>query len=322
MEQRAFEILEGLIFSDIHVTKMPSPQVRFATTHKQYFEEVREFFTDLGWKTYACIAPQKDGFSVGKTVYQLEAYNKSVLAEFRKRWYDENSHKCLPKDFNLTPLVANVAYCGDGWISKNACAICTHGFSEDDVDRIVLQLKNHGIQARKQLWKGSMFQTDIANEYIRDFLEWMGQPVFKCFAYKWKYDFHLDANAQEESKIVSSITKIDPQALYEVVRNGKLSIWRLTNGAGNPHITPVLRLESASDVFGILDQPARYVKGRKVKRILEAVYDHLEGQQRSQADLILALPLGRRRQDIKGKIFSRFRETFGSLAETECGNAL
>lgn len=307
---RIWEITEGLVASDGHVTKKCF--LTLNTTHKEYAKQVHELYRSEGFKTYFG-RTRGEGFGVKRTMYRVEVYNKKFFGEFRERWYDEKGKKRLPDDFEITPLVLNALYCGDGYLRVGAHGypeaiwLYTMCFGEDENQRIVDQLRGIGIESVVWIYEGKAM-VKVLPEWVNDFLQYIGEPVFKCFRYKWQLR-PLDANTQEGPRI-----SVAPEVLAQAVEQGKLVMYKHESPAQNPAYEMVLYVpQQFRSALG------EKVKGRKLKRVLERCLDLLSDKKKELATVFLAMPIGRRRQDIKSKIYQRYLEISGSPEETERG---
>jgi len=305
---RIWEITEGLVASDGHITRKCF--LTLNTTNKEFARQVNELYRREGFKTYFG-KTRGEGFGVTRTMYRTEVYNKKFFAPFRDRWYDELGKKRLPEDFEVTPLVLNALYCGDGYLRigshgyPEAIWLCTMCFGEEENQRIVEQLEGKGIRATVYAYEGKIVIKVFA-EWVDDFLKYVGEPVFKCFRYKWQFR-PLDTNTQEEPRV-----SVDPGVLAQAVEEGKLVMYQRLSSAQNPTYEMVLYVPSEyRDVLG------NVIKGRKLKRVLEKCLDRLSDKKKDLATTMLAMPIGRRRQDIKYKIYQRYLEISGSPEETE-----
>ena len=308
---RIWQITEGLVASDGHITRKCFLTV--TTTNKEFARQVEECYRGEGFKTYF---GSTKGVSFGKshTMYRTEVYNRKFFASFRGRWYDDRGRKVLPRDFTLAPLVLNALYCGDGYLRigpvgyPDSIWLYTMSFGEDEVSVIVNQLSNIGISSSVYVHEGK-FVVRVSAKYVNDFLRYCGEPVFKCFRYKWKFR-PLDANTQEEPRISG-----DLNVLTQAVELGTLKMYRRVTSSQNPTYEMVLWVPAQyQDVLG------ETVKGRRLKKLLERCLDRLSDVKKRQAIGMLAMPIGRRRQDVKYKVYQRFLEISGSPEETERGD--
>ena len=111
------------------------------------------------------------------------------LADEYRRWY--RPKKRVPGDLELTPISAFHWYVGDGSMKQNyspyivIAAMC---FPTDDVDRLVGQLRDQGIDARRPTHPHGP-PVNMRKDAALAFLDWIGPPppeVAEDYAYKWR----------------------------------------------------------------------------------------------------------------------------------------
>jgi len=184
-EQYVLDVVEGLIFSDAHVSKPPGSHFVLGTTNRQYVEQVYRILHPM----LRCRLDRfRDKTIKRKWKWLLHVTSPKVFQEFRKRWYDENGVKRLPEDFNWTPVKLNVAYCGDGSLSGGTPGICLHSFGAIDVKRLVKSFESLGVYGTLHEIRAGQFYFRIFQDCARTFFDYVGSaPVIPCYSYKWQY---------------------------------------------------------------------------------------------------------------------------------------
>ena len=125
-------------------------------------------------------------------------YNSKYYVELKllySKWYIPNSEnkrpkfiKIIPLDLELTPLVCQQWYLGDGSLHKTQKYIvfCTQGFSSEGVDYLVNLLKKQGINSTMHKTR----KIQISRKSVSDFFDYIGScpiAIKQIYGYKWKY---------------------------------------------------------------------------------------------------------------------------------------
>ncbi|RLI02316.1 hypothetical protein DRO31_04445, partial [Candidatus Bathyarchaeota archaeon] len=308
------EILDGLVFSDGFVAEYRKKtgieyRLEVGTTNEQYVRELRELL-----KNHLSVRIRKQrrrGFGMEFMSWRLHASNVEILRPLRQRWYNEEGKKRLPDDFRWTPTVLNVAFCGDGTIIQGSPALCVNSWRSHEVNRIVSEFERIGVYGTiMDTATGPVFR--VYSESARDFYRYIGEPLLKCFRYKW-----IDIANPQEAVQASQWTA---ETAAEVAKNvKKMYMLKTTNGPYSAYVPTLVIQLSNETVKKALERvsPRRKRKfkpdeavayGRQAKRILERIFEFLSEEQKQLAAVLLALPIGRRKRDLKEKLYQRFWE--------------
>lgn len=157
---KAQEIIDGCLLSDASLpisTTEGGACFDIALSgeeHIDWLNVVWESLTSLG---VVCSAPTNTPRVNKKGDYiecRLRSYSSPLLTALRHEWYP-NGIKIVPKRTHITDLTLANWFMGDGsssWYMPSVwrhcyaeAALCTQGFSEEDLDILVRELKRVGI---------------------------------------------------------------------------------------------------------------------------------------------------------------------------------
>lgn len=138
----------------------------------------------------------------GEYVYNVTSYTFShpVLKQLREKWYScpykSRGTKIVPRDLVLNDEVLAYWFCDDGcnYPHKNRALINTDGFSIEDVDFLIGQLKSMSIDC-KMYFKNKKPQIGIRKNGYRPFIDRIYpfvKPIF-CMNYKINKE-HVNAD--------------------------------------------------------------------------------------------------------------------------------
>ena len=119
------------------------------------------------------------------------SYTSLHYVELLDVWIDWYIHgkKEVPKDLRLTPVVCRQWYIGDGCLVnpkrtsvRSYIVLATYGFIVTDVLFLMTELRHLGILATYQQCDNTL---RIPADFVKDFLNYIGQCPVKCYQYKW-----------------------------------------------------------------------------------------------------------------------------------------
>jgi len=266
------QILDGLVFSDGYISKS---NFKLGSTFLWYVNAVRGFFEHFNWITRWYAYPDKSGWT-DKLSFNVDTYptrdNPFSMKAYRKWWYP-NGKKVIPKDLEISPLMMNAAWCGDGgYMSDNAGMLYTNSFTVEDVDSFILRLnKIVGCKAKRRFKKQTQPVIFFSSDEFQKLLLFMGsKPIIPGF--EKKFMMHPDnfrrvpAMVREKSLLIndesSKVKVIQPcegnvqQVLQDVKdfaslinSDGTFMIHRKTNQSNcfeRPQYLPVLKISSTN----------------------------------------------------------------------------
>ena len=129
---------------------------------------------------------------VVNNIFYALRFSHKVFQFFYDRWYI-NGHKKIPHDLLLSSTNCLHWYIGDGTIdtrSSSVITLCTHSFTEEEIDFLIQQLGFVGLRATKCLYNKlkQQFVIRIISDHALGFLSFIGQPPVASYAYKWDTD--------------------------------------------------------------------------------------------------------------------------------------
>ncbi len=220
-EQYVLDVVEGLVFSDAHISRPPGPHFVLGTTNRQYVEQVYRILHPM----LNCRLKHYQDRSTNKWRWQLNVTSPELFRKLRREWYAEDGSKKLPADFKWTPVKLNVAYCGDGSLSGGTPGICLHPFNMADVERLVKSFESLGVHGTLHEIRAGQFYFRIFQDCARTFFDYIGgTPVIPCYSYKWCYKVPTTRSLN-----VSEFSEEDVKELVSAIK--KLNVRRTSNGA-------------------------------------------------------------------------------------------
>ncbi len=178
----------------------------------------------------------KQGFKwCGQSKFHPDLYNQY------QRWYkyrDGKFIKAVPTDVRITPLSVNMWYLGDGSLvvpkdnSTVMLRLSTDGFTIDEVEYLVIKLKEVGIESHRN----NDNRIQVKAKGIPAFFDFIGKesPV-DCYSYKynlpeWRFE-------SKRMKQVAEELDVDYNRLALMVKTGRLDCYRL-KPTGRPRFLP------------------------------------------------------------------------------------
>ncbi|MCD6149076.1 hypothetical protein J7J18_06920 [bacterium] len=313
------EILDGLIFSDGHIAYCKAGDYRFelGTTKRLYAEQVCNLLRPV----ISCSIREQVRIGFGKKFisYRVVGYKAPVMKNLHYRWYDDKKKK-LPKDFRWTPTTLNVAYCGDGTVIENSPTMCLNSWAVPEVKEIVRCFEELGLYGTVvQTPTGPIFR--LHQDCALDFFEYIGDPLIPFHSYKWI----TVVNPQQAVRA----TLWDDDLAQKVARCiKKIMILRVWGGSKErrylsyfPELVVMVNDKDVKDALQRIRTSRKkgevVVRGRQAKRVLERVHLFLPDDKRMLATIALALPLGRRKKDLKEVLYQFFWTKFNELNPPE-----
>ena len=184
LSQETIEWINGELLGDGSLQSFSKYSAKFTygSKYKEYIEYVSNTLNYFGIEQVGKIYKRKDN----NYSYASRAYPE--LLPIYKKWYPKG-RKIVPRDIELTPLVARQWYIGDGCLihhkkGKPNINLATCSFTIFDVNWLVKQLVNIGLKTTR-LYSSNTIH--IWSRSTKKFLEYVGQPKVMCYKYKWEY---------------------------------------------------------------------------------------------------------------------------------------
>ena len=179
--QKQKSMIYGELLGDGYLTK--KYHFGLTTTSKEHTIFLKnnlpiDLFSNCTPYTYV---PQNKNW---KTSYQLKSRLCKFFYFMRYKWYPLGI-KIIPLDIVLNPITCYHWYIGDGYFNKRTSYITlsTDCFIKEDIDRLVSQLIENGINAKRV--KAGRRASAILIKKAHEFLEWIGKNEIKDYNYKW-----------------------------------------------------------------------------------------------------------------------------------------
>jgi len=124
----------------------------------------------------------------GDTVYTYTSKAYPELVALYKRWYPNGDGvKVVPKDLELSPIMARQWYMGKGDLvfpedDHPYIEFDTGSFDKESVDRLVAALQKQGFKASR---RPADNEISLSADSVEDFLKWIGPCPVSCYDYKW-----------------------------------------------------------------------------------------------------------------------------------------
>jgi len=149
------EVINGLMLGDGCLSKTSKLSARLTFSGKN-LHIIKNYFTNLKFSYWSGSLLIKPPGSKQAKLYKsnrLKSHSYKELLDIRNKWYTHR--KIIPDDLILTPIVCYWWYIGDGCFNKpnkriiNSCKIslCTECFSKNENEKLVIKLKNLGLNA-------------------------------------------------------------------------------------------------------------------------------------------------------------------------------
>jgi hypothetical protein len=180
---RQIEIINGSLLGDAHLEcpQKKTHNSRFRKGQKHYNREYQDaLFNELSphslsIKTYTKQRHIKDYhfIEIEDVVY---THTHPMFTKLRDKWYT-NDLKVVPQDLKITALTLSYWFCDDGYIGDNTATLCTHGFTQDEVEFLShllkrdLLLTNHPRKDKKSEGGLSQYVLYIGSKHHEQFIE-------------------------------------------------------------------------------------------------------------------------------------------------------
>jgi len=313
------KILEGLIFTDGHIGSKDN-QFVLGTPKYEYAVGVQQLLIKDSGASNVRLYDTVNSLNGKKfRKYMVSWHNKSLLKSFRYLWYPEGK-KRIPDNFILTSDFLNISYIADGTVVAGAPAFCM-GWIEN-LEKFESELKriNLDFVTRKT---ASGYQIRLATSSNKTFFDYIGSPLISCFKYKWT---SCVENAREVFQTIGWTDK-EVSILLGGVHKNLMFMWEKASDyilLGCRFNYPIsYNVDELNRIFPKVKQINSHYEcvlyGRGAKKALEVIFDFLPQDLKFQSTLLLAFPLGKRKQDLKHKLLHQFKNivTSNTPAETE-----
>jgi len=186
------EFLGGELQGDGCVTMNGNRSAYYSHTskYKEYLIWLSGLFDKWGIEQSGQIARRRDKQSEfhGAITYRYKSRSYPELVPIRQRWYP-NGKKTVPKDLELTPIMARQWYLGDGGFDNYerkhpGVVLSTCDFDRQSIDHLIEELNQLGFKVTYQPAHNSI---RIWVRSVEDFLKWIGPCPIACYDYKWDY---------------------------------------------------------------------------------------------------------------------------------------
>jgi len=188
------DYIDGLILSDAFLQrefiKTKTSALTQNSVQENWLKDIQSEF--LKFEINSSVVPEKRKKKRPKTCFVLNTNRYSNFYLHRKRWYNEDGKKIIPKDINLKSktLLKNWIY-GDGTLlGKSTLRFCTDDFIISDINWLIEYFEVLGFKFQKtsmgfnskniEKWRLSL----CCRDGLKDFYDYVGQPEF-YFNYKW-----------------------------------------------------------------------------------------------------------------------------------------
>jgi hypothetical protein len=175
--------LDGFLLGDGSISKN-SPHVTWSLKHDDFDSFVQQnlkVYDPCSKEYYVTDRRCKEG---GYRIVCGRTKSHPDLKSMRRRWYPQG-RKFVPKDVDLSPASVKVWYLSDGSITKYSIALCTDGFTDEEVDFLISGLRKMGIPCGKRLHDRKP-RIVIPSSGLHLFFDYVGweSPV-ECYQYKF-----------------------------------------------------------------------------------------------------------------------------------------
>lgn len=194
--QRA--VVDGMLLGDGSISRQP--QCKTGQTCHELVKLKANVLSTLGSKTYVSVLTNKIHSDGSPRKDKLELFVKTGIwvRQERKRWYPAGK-KEIPDDLQLTPMTLAVWYMDDGrgrnlitvggpeYASRRVgpvAELATHGFSDEDLDKLIVKLYAIGIRAMKRVRKSGYVDLVIRGKSALTFFGMVGKYVCPEMRYK------------------------------------------------------------------------------------------------------------------------------------------
>ena len=196
LTQQEEEVINGLLLGDGHIESESQVKMNYTAficytcKYKSVLEELSKQLVRLKPNVLKKKYRRKNGkVSVG---YRLRTNSYKSFLQLRRKWYP-NGTKIVPRDIKLTPETCYWWYLGDGCSHRRGMTLCTHSFTEDDVDFLITNLPieamrryvTNYVKGNKSYGKKYPVIKIYKKEERNKFLEYIGPCRHPIYLYKW-----------------------------------------------------------------------------------------------------------------------------------------
>lgn len=194
LTQKQIEILEGELLGDGYLYRMKKTHNAcfiLGSVEGGHVKHISKVLPSevFGKKPFRLVDNSR-GYGDGK-IWRLDTLHLPIFTKSYERWYP-NGKKIVPKDLILTPTTCSYWYIGDGTYNKegHTIGLFTNSFSADDIDNLVNQLRERGIECKRQKIhtrnnRKLEWYIAINVKGASTFLKYIGEPILDCYRYKW-----------------------------------------------------------------------------------------------------------------------------------------
>lgn len=242
LSENVIELIDGFLLGDgcIRINKINIIKTGRLTCGVEY-EEFCKYFSNI-FKIYKMCAKstKHKKMKSGILWYSYSKFHPDLYLQYQ-RWYkyrDGKFIKSVPTDVRITPISVMMWYLGDGSLvtsednSTVMLRLSTDGFTKDEVEYLVIKLKELGIECHRNNDNRIM----VNSKGIPAFFDFIGytSPV-NCYNHKfdlpeWRF----------KSKRMSEVCEelgVDYNRLSHLVKIGSIETFRLTP-KGRPRFLP------------------------------------------------------------------------------------
>ena len=115
------------------------------------------------------------------TSYVGESRCYQIFTDLRSKWYP-NGVKIVPRDIKLTPVVCYWWYLGDGTSKSTSLALCTNGFTADDVEFLSSAFP---VKSQIYMQNGQPMLYITKTEDRIEFLNYIGRCRHQEYNHRW-----------------------------------------------------------------------------------------------------------------------------------------
>lgn len=176
ISNKQHQVLDGLLLSDLHIEQgWKNCRLTCGFKYKEMLQSVISSLDCFTWST-----PRQDK---NTKCWHSKSCTHPLITELRTKWYPDGI-KIVPKDLTLSSLCCYWWYLGDGYLRDYNLRLCTQGFTDTDILRLINLLSVIGIKS--QFTKSSRVIT-ILSQSCSKFLQYIGNCQMACYKYKWIY---------------------------------------------------------------------------------------------------------------------------------------
>ena len=196
LTQREEEVINGLLLGDGHIESEPHSKknytafICYTCKYKSVLIELSKQLIRLKPNVLKKTYRYKNG--VVRYGYRLRMNSYKSFLQLKQKWYP-NGIKIVPRDIKLTPETCYWWYLGDGSSHRRGMTLCTHSFTEGDVDFLIANLPMEAmrryvtnyVKGNKSYGKKYPVIKIYKKEERNKFLEYIGPCRHPIYLYKW-----------------------------------------------------------------------------------------------------------------------------------------